>query len=299
VRYFFHLLIYLNVYVIVALSLNLVLGHCGLLTLAHAGYFAIGAYAYALLTLTMGFGFLPAAVIAIAIAFFLSLAVSLPAARFKGDNFVMLSLAVQSLVFGLAKNWFDPDSPPGTLKNLTNGSSGLSGVPKPSFLGWHIETTAGIAILATVLAMACIAIISLLVFSPWGRVLHAIRDDELAARSLGKKVWLAKVQCFGIASGMVALAGAIYSTYVGFIDPTSASVDQSILMICMVLVGGSGNLKGPILGALILLGIPELLRFVSIPSAVAPNIRMILFGLLLVGLMHFRPQGFAGVYRVE
>jgi branched-chain amino acid transport system permease protein len=130
-------------------------------------------------------------------------------------------------------------------------------------------------------------------------LLKALRDDELAARGLGKNTRIAKVQVFAIASGMVAVAGALYAAYVGYIDPSAASLDESVLFICMVIVGGVGNFRGPLVGALMLLAIPEALRFLAIPDAIAANLRLMAYGVLLVVMMHFRPQGLAGNYRIE
>ena len=298
-NYLLHLLIYLNIYAIVALSLNLVIGYCGLLTLAHAGYFAIGSYAYALATIKLGWGFLPATALGVGLAGVLSLAVSLPALRFKGDFFVMVSLAVQALLFSLLQNWSTPGAEIGTWTNLTNGPFGIVNIPKPQLLGWRFETIGSIALLSLIVALFCAFISWLLLASPWGRLLQAIRDDELAARGLGKNTRLAKVQAFAVACGMVAAAGAIYASYVSYIDPGVSTLNESVLMMCMVIVGGVGNFYGPLVGALILLAIPEALRFALIPDAIAANIRLLIYGLLLVVMMHFRPQGLAGKYRID
>ena len=298
-NYLFHLLIYLDIYIIVALSLNIVVGYCGLLTLAHSGYFAVGCYAYALASLKLGWGFLPSTILGIGIAMVLSLAVSLPAWRFKGDFFAMVSLAVQALLFSLFYNWSSPGVEPGTWANLTNGPFGLAGIPKPAIFGIRLDTLGSIALVSIALAGVCAFFSWTLLSSPWGRLLKAMRDDELAARGLGKNVHLAKVQAFAIACGMVAVAGAIYAFYVSYVDPSTASLDESILMLCMVIVGGAGNFRGPIVGALVLLAVPEMLRFAHIPDVVAANIRLMAYGLLLVMMMHFRPQGLAGEYRIE
>lgn len=298
-NYLLHLLIYLDIYIIVALSLNMIVGYSGLLTLAHAGYFAVGSYTYALVTLTLGWGFLPALALGIAVAALLSLALSLPSWRFSGDFFVMISLAVQVLLYSLFYNWSSPGVEPGTWSNLTNGPYGLAGISKPAILTIRFDSIGSVALLATVLAGGCALLSWLLLHSPWGRLLKAIRDDELAARGLGKEVRLAKVQVFAIACGMVAVGGAIYASYVTYIDPSTASLDESILMLSFVLVGGVGNFRGPIIGALVLLAIPEVLRFVEISSTAAAHIRLLAYGLLLVSLMHIRPQGIAGEYRVE
>lgn len=298
-NYALHLLIYLAIYAIVALSLNIVVGYCGLIALSHAGYFAIGAYACAIAMLKLHWNFFPAAGLGVVAAALLSLAVSLPAWRFRGDFFVLVSLAVQVVLFSLLNNWTKPGTDFGTLQNLTNGSFGIAGIPRPVLFGVSLDGMGGMAVLACGLALLCALVAWLLSISPWGRLLKCLRDDELAVRGLGKNVRAAKMQAFAIACGMAALAGALYAAYVGYIDPSSAALDQSILMLCMVIVGGAGNFRGPLVGALVLLAIPEGLRFAHVPDAAAANLRLIAYGLLLVLLMHFRPQGIAGEYRVE
>jgi branched-chain amino acid transport system permease protein len=297
--YLLHLVIYLNLYIIVALSLNLVVGYCGLITLAHAGYFAIGAYAYALGALKLGWSFFPALGLGVVTAMLLSLALSLPAWRFKRDVFVMVSLAVQAMLFGLIYNWYRPDSPLGSWFNFTNGPYGLSGVPKPAIAGSRIATVGSFAAFSFVVAGVCALLVWTLARSPWGRLLKAIRDDELAARGLGKNVRLAKVQVVAIACGIVAVGGSMYAAYVSYVEPSIAALDFSILMLSMVIVGGVGNFRGPVIGAFVLLLIPEILRFVAIPDAVAPDIRTMAYGLLLVVFMHVRPKGIWGEYRLD
>lgn len=297
-NYALHLLIYFCIYVICAMSLNLVIGFCGLLTLAHAAYFAVGAYTYAILT-AHGCDFIPALFAAIAVSGILSLAVSLPAWHFRGDNFVLMSLATQTFIFSLLYNWYSADAPLGSLKNLTNGPFGISGVAKPDIFGLKFGTIGLIAILAVVLALLCALISWRLIHSPWGRLLQCMRDDELVLRGLGKNVRMAKMQAFAISCGMVAVAGVLYVSYVSFIDPSSASLDESILMVCMLLVGGLANFRGPIVGAALLLAVPEVLRLMHMPDAVAANMRIMIYGAILVLIVHFRPQGLAGKYRNE
>jgi branched-chain amino acid transport system permease protein len=298
-NYLLHLLIYLNIYAIVAMSLNMVVGYCGLLSLAQAGYFAVGSYAYALATLKLGWGLLPSMGLGIGLAAVLSLALSVPSWRFKGDSFVMISLAAQTLLFSLFYNWSRPGAEFGTLTNLTNGPFGLVGIPKPSVIFFKVDSLPGMTILSFVVAILCALTCWRLLSSPWGRLLKAMRDDELALRSMGKNVRRAKIEVFAISCGMVAIAGALYASYVSYIDPSTASLDESILILCMVMVGGVGNFRGPLVGALVLLAIPELLRSAHIPDALAANVRLMLYGLALVLMMHFRPQGIAGEYRIE
>lgn len=298
-NYALHLLIYFNIFAILALSLNLVVGYCGLLTLAHAGYYAVGAYTYALLSQVAGLGFVPAAMGSMVVPAVLSLAVSLPAWRFKGDFFVMISLAVQALFFSLLYNWSSAGAPVGSWRNLTNGPFGIAGISRPTILEYRFDSIGSMAALSFGLLALSALVFFRLKGSPWGRLLKAMRDDELAARGLGKNTRLAKVQAFSIACAFAGLAGAIYASYVSYIDPSSASLDESILMLSMLLVGGTGNFRGPLVGAAVLLAIPEILRFAVIPDAIAANLRLLLYGLLIVVMAHVRPQGLAGEYRFD
>lgn len=298
-NYFFHLLIYLNIYVIVALGLNIIVGYCGRLTLAQSGYFAIGSYTYALASSQWGWGFLPSVALGAALAAVFSLAISLPSWRLTGDFYVMVSLAVQVAILSALTNWYTPQAKLGTLKNLTNGPAGISGIPRPAIFGIQFDTIGSLAVLATLIAGLCLLLGALLLKSPWGRVLQAMRDDELAAKGLGKNVRVLKLQAFSIACVLLAVGGAIYASYVSFTDPSIASLDQSVLMLCMVIVGGIGNFRGPLVGAFILLAIPEVMRFLDFPLALAAEIRLMAYGLLLVFMMHFRPQGLWGSYRIE
>lgn len=298
-NYLLHLLVYFNIYVIVAMSLNLVVGYCGLLTMAHAGFYAIGGYTYALLAINQGWGFVPAALAGAAVAALLSLFVSVSAWRLKGDFFVMVTLAAQALIYSMLYNWTSPGEPLGSLKNLTNGPFGITGIPRPDLFGWRVTTPAAFALFSTGVAAVCLLVLWRLKTSPWARLLLSMREDELAARGLGKNTRLAKVQAFAIAGAMAAIAGALYAAHVRYLDPSSASLDESILMLSMVLVGGLGNFRGPALGAAILILLPELLRFLHLPDAQAANLRLLIYGLLLVIMVHVRPQGLAGEYRMQ
>jgi branched-chain amino acid transport system permease protein len=259
------------------------------LQIAHAAYFGVGAYAAALLALKLGFGFLPALFGAALVSALLSLLVSLPAWRFRGDYFVMISLAVQVILYALMYNWVD----------LTNGPYGLPSIPRPDMLNNIIATQGGIFAFYGIIVILLAVMLGLLKHSPFGRSLQAMRDDELAARSLGLPVRMLKVQSFLIASAMVGVAGGMYGAYVSYIDPTSFTLDESILMLSMVIVGGTGNIRGPIVGAAVLIAIPETLRLLAFPDAIAANVRLLVYGLLLMVMMHWRPQGLAGKYRFE
>lgn len=288
-NYLYHLIIYFEIYAIVAMSLNLLIGYGGLLQVAHAAYYGIGAYAAALLWTKLGWGFFPGLAVGAFAAGVMSLLVSLPAWRFKGDYFVMISIAVQTLIYATLYNWTE----------LTNGPFGISGIARPVIAGYSFVTTSSITVLYGVLALGLGMIMALLKWSPFGRALQAMRDDELAARSIGIPVNWLKLQAFALASAMVGIAGGLYASYVSYIDPTSFSLNESILMLSMVIIGGTGNVRGPLTGAAVLILLPEALRFLQLPDAVAANVRVLAYGLLLVLMMHLRPQGLAGTYRYQ
>lgn len=288
-NYLLHLIILLELYVMLALSLNVMVGYTGLLTMAHAAFYGIGAYISTLLMVELGFGFIPSVLLAVLGVSLLSFLVSFSSLRFRGDYFILVTLAFQVIVFTILYNWVD----------VTRGPYGIPGIPKPVIAGIKIDSLVSFSAFGFVCMIAVAALLAMILRSPFGRTLQAIRDDELAAVSLGKNVVSFKIRSVAIASACAALAGALYATYVTYIDPTSFTLNESILLLSMVIVGGTGNIKGPIVGAVLLVLLPELLRFMAIPDSIAANLRLIIYGLLLIILMLFRPQGIAGKYQFE
>ena len=298
-NYVLHLTIFFCMYVILSMSLNLVVGYLGRLNLAHAAYAAIGAYTYAIATVALNWTFIPSMVLAVSIAVIMSLALSLPSWRFRGDFFILITLVVGTLIHGAIQNWFTFGQKIGSWANMTNGPFGISGISKPDIWGIRLDTISGVCALSLILAGICAFIIFVLTQSPWGRLLKCLRDDELVLRGLGKNVRLIKLQAFAFSSGMAAVGGVIYATYISYLDPTIASLDESILLLCMLCVGGSGNFRGPVVGAMVLLLLPEVLRFTPIPQNISGNVRLLAYGLLLILIVHLRPEGIAGEYRIE
>lgn len=297
-NYLLHLLVFFGIYSILALGLNVAVGYCGLLTLAQAAYFAIGAYGYAIATVGWGWSPWLGLLLAVASGGVLSCLVTLPTWRLRGDFFVIATLAVQILVQSTIHNWCVSGEPLGSLQNLTNGAFGIAGIPRsepvalldklPSFAFFVLLITIGVVFL-------CRALFN----SSWGLALKCVRDDELAARGIGQPAHVLKAQALLVASCFAALAGGLYAAYTSFISADLASVDESILLLSMVLVGGAGNLRGPIIGALVLLLIPELLRLLPISDSVASECRIMIYGLVLVLTVRFMPRGIAGAYKVS
>lgn len=284
--YFLHVLILINIYVIVGISLNLVAGYTGLLSLSHAGFYGIGAYTAALLSLNYGLSFVVTIPAAVLVAALFGVLIGWPSLRIRDDLFVITTFGFQIILFQIMNNWMD----------LTNGPLGLPGIPQPEIFGYKISSHIDFLVLSSLCALFVYLVSRRLVNSPFGNVLRAIREDELFAQSMGKNVNFYKVLIFSVAAGLSAIGGAIYAYYITFIDPTSFTITESIFMLSIVIVGGSGRLGGSIIGAILLVSIPELLRFLDIPNAIAANMRQILYGGLLVAFMMFRPKGIWGEF---
>lgn len=284
--YLVHILIIINIYIIVGLSLNLIAGYSGLLSVSHAGFYGVGAYAAALLALNFHVNFLFGIAAGIIAATILGFAIGYPSLSFRDDFFVIATLGFQMILFDVMNNWM----------GLTNGPLGLPGIPQPVILGFQITTHLSFFILTLLFALLVYYVCRRLVNSPFGNVLRGMREDEIFAASLGKNVNLYKIVIFAVGSGLVAIGGALYAYYITFIDPTSFTVAESIFMLSIVIVGGSGRLGGSIIGAIILVTLPEALRFIGLPNAIAANLRQIFYGGLLVAFMMFRPKGIWGEF---
>lgn len=287
--YILVLLITLEIYLLVSASLDLLIGYSGLLHIAHAAYFGIGAYTVAILTVTLHLSFIPALGMAGISSGILSLLVSLPSGRLRGDSFIIVSMAVQMALYAVMLNW----------QSLTGGALGITAVPNPAVGGLIFETNGSICALYGFICVVLLISLTWLKLSPYGRSLQAMRDDEVAATSVGIPIRKLRIWTFFLSSCVVGISGGMYAAYASYVDPTDFTIDQSILMLSMVIVGGTGNIRGPLIGAGVLVAIPELLRFTHLPSAEAANIRLLAYGLLLVVMMRVRPQGLAGRYRFE
>jgi branched-chain amino acid transport system permease protein len=288
-EYILHLLIMIAIYTILVVSLDLIAGYTGLLSIAHAAFYGIGAYVTALLSIHFRTQ-LPLNVMASAIvAAFLGVIFAVPLLRLRDDYFVVATLGFQMILYNIFNNWV----------GLTGGPLGLPGIPKAILLGTRIDTSPKFLIVAAGLALMVYFVVRRLVRSPYGRVLKAIREDERFAQALGKNVRWYKVQVFVVGSALAAIAGCLYAHYTTFIDPTSFTVRESILITSMVILGGAGSLRGPILGAVMLTVFPELLRFIGFQSSVAANLRQVLYGSLLVLAMLYRPHGLMGEFGFE
>jgi len=181
---------------------------------------------------------------------------------------------------------------------LTNGPYGLAGIPRPEFFGVALRTPWHYVLLAAGMNLLALPLLFRLYQSPFGLLLKSLREDEAAAESLGIDARAVFLQAFVLSAAFAALPGALYASYVTYIDPTLFTLNESIFLVAILLLGGAGNRIGPLVGAAVMVFLPEALRFVGLPDAIAHNVREVIYGLLLVLLMYFRPQGIAGEFRM-
>lgn len=285
--YLIHLATLFAIYGILAVGLNLVVGFTGMISVAHAAFFALGAYAAALLMAHFGMNFFLATAFGMIVSGLAAFAVGIVFNRLGGDYYVLGTVGFNIITVSALMN----------LDWLTGGPLGISGVPRPSIFG--IPAADGEFLFLSLAALLLTYGVSeWAAGSSFGRVLKAIRGDEEALQVFGYRALWYKVAVFVLAAMAAALAGGLYASYISFIDPSSFDVMASVFILAAVILGGAANLKGSLLGALALIAIPEALRFLGLPDASAAQARQLLYGVLLVVLMRWRPQGFWGEYKI-
>jgi branched-chain amino acid transport system permease protein len=280
VKYHLHLGILALVWVIAAQGQNLIQGYTGYVSIVQAGFMGIGAYGSTLMSINLGLPVWLTIALAPVLTAMFALATGYPSLRVKGHYFAIVTLAFNMVIFIVLTNFVE----------LTKGEAGISKIPKPESLGGLLDfddravyyyLVLAIAVLATLLAAAVAQ-------SRVGRILVAIRQNEDLVGAIGIAAWTYKLFAFVIAAMYAGLAGALYAHYQGFINPEIFSVAQSLDAILAVIVGGSGTIAGPAIGAFFVVLLPEVLRF-------ADSFRLILYGLILVLATIFMPRGFVGV----
>ena len=284
-EYILHIAVIALIYSILASSLNLVAGTTGLLSLCHAALFGIGAYATAILT-AAHCPWPLAALYAVCMSALLALFIGALSLRLRGDAFAVTTFACQLIVADVLRNW----------QAMTNGPAGIKGIASPSIFGWIVSSRGAFLVLVVITTFLVVMAIRIIVSSPFGRACRAVREDEVLTLAAGKAVYGLRLVGFGISASFAGLAGVLYAHYMTFIDPTSFTVMESIFVVSLVILGGAGSIWGPILGACLLVSLPEALRFIGLPAVAAGSLRQLLYGVALVACMLWRPQGLIGEY---
>ena len=280
--YVVHLLTLSCINLMLAVSLDLLVGFAGLLSLAHAVFFGVGAYTTAILV-REGVGGFNAMMLGAVFAALASSFIALPSTRVRGIYLLILTIAVQSVFTVMLLN----------LSGITGGPAGISKIAPFILFGYPlrgIEFTIFMAICSTLVLLFSYRLGQ----SPFGHLLQAIRDDETGCAILGKNVSLAKISAFALSGALAAIAGSFYAHYTSYVDPRGFDILVSISVLLMVMLGGAGTIFGPAIGAFIVTIIPELLRFIPAPLGAAGASRQLSYGLLLILIIFFRPQGLLG-----
>ena len=280
-----------ELYAILALSLNLLVGTTGLVSLCHAAFYAVGAYSSALLAMRLGWPFIPATLGAVAVTMLLGALVAVPSLRLRDDYFIVATLAFQNIVYRVLYN----------ADGLTRGALGLSDLPAARLFGITIprESLAFVG-LATVCFGIVLWILWRLQHSPFGRALRAVREDEAALAALGRNIAALKIKACLVAAGCAAVAGALWAVRSDVLHPDDFTIEQSVLMLTAMIVGGAGNIRGPLAGAGCLVLLEEGLRLAGGRwTSLAGEVNALVLAILLIVLLRLRPQGLLGEYRFE
>lgn len=275
--YFLDVAILACIYIMLALGLNVIVGFAGLLNLGFVAFYAIGAYTYALLNTRFGFDFWSALPFSVGITSLFGFLLAIPALRLKGDYLAIVTLGFGEIVRLILNNW----------DSVTRGPNGISGISPPVILSMPIGKLSSYYYLVLFFVVVTVFITRRVYASRIGRAWVAIREDEIASSVMGINTTAYKLYAFAFGAFWAGLAGAIFAGKMQFVSPESFTFMESVLILCMVILGGLGSIAGVVLGAFILILLPEILREIQL-------YRMLALGIGLVLLMIFRPQGLLG-----
>ena len=276
-NYYIQILIFIGIYIILALSLNLLNGYVGLLSIGHAAFYGIGAYASAKLVMEVGLPFPLAMLGSGMIAGAFGYLIAKPTLRLSGIYMTLATLGFNMIFFLVTLNWM----------SFTNGPLGIMDIPPPSIFGYVIESRIQYYYLIYFLVLLTIGSMQRLMTCRFGRALKGIRENELAAEAMGVHTTRYKIQAFVLAAFYAGIAGSYYAHFIKYISPESFYIYESFILLAMLAFGGQGNLIGPVVGAAILIIIPEVFRFLQ-------EYRMLVYGSVLVIMMLVRRQGLLG-----
>lgn len=275
--FWLHIFIMIGIFSILSMGLNVIIGYAGQFALGHAAFYGIGAYTAALLMLKWEISFWLVLPISAIVTAFFGFILATPVMRLKGDYLGIVTLGFGEIVRLIFVNWVD----------LTRGPMGLPGIPAPQIFGYSFSGKIEFYYLILALVGITYVIIYRIIHSGIGLNMLTVREDENLASSIGIRPAKYKIMAFTIGAFFAGIAGSFWATYISYVSPDAFRYLDSVNILAMVILGGSGNLVGSILGASILVVAPEILRFVS-------EYRMLLLGVAIVFMMIFKPQGFWG-----
>jgi branched-chain amino acid transport system permease protein len=266
------------VYVIGAIGLNLTLGYAGQISLAHAAFLAFGAYAVAILQ-PHGLPFELCLVIGAAISFAFGLLIGFPALRVKHHYLAMVTIGFTIIVFLCLRNF----------QAVTGGAFGIPGIERPDWGIVSFESDRAYYVYTLLWAVPALASAYWIKNSRWGRAFKSIRENEMRAEALGVSLRNYKLMAFAIGAAYAGVAGALFAPLLGYIDPSAFYIERSIQFLLIVVIGGLGRFEGPIIGAIVVVVLPEILR-------ASQGLYLIIFALSIMLMMMFMPKGLIGLW---
>jgi branched-chain amino acid transport system permease protein len=269
------------IYAILAMSLDIILGYTGLASLGHAAYLGLGAYSVGIMTTRYGAGFWVTLAVGVLLAAAVAAIFGLVALRATGVYFLMITLALGMVVWGLAHRWV----------SMTSGDNGISAIPRPDLgLPWSLTLSIPFYYFALAGFLIAFWILLMIVRSPFGQTLVGIRESESRMRTLGYHVWLHKYIGFIIAGGVGGFAGVLWAYYNGFVSPADVQLATSVEALLMVALGGRGSLLGPALGAGVIVFLKNLV-------SVYTHRWLLILGAVYIGTIVYAPEGIVGAVR--
>jgi ABC-type branched-subunit amino acid transport system permease subunit/ABC-type branched-subunit amino acid transport system ATPase component len=281
--YLNNLLALLAIFSILGMSFNLIMGYAGQFSIAHGAFFGQGAYTTGVLMRDYEWSFLPAMVASFLFAGLVSVILGVAARRVTDVYLVILTLAWQVAAVELYSNL-----------DITGGSGGLIGIPRADIFGYELAGPTQVIILAWAVCIVVALAVRYIVRSPFGRTLRGLREDEIAARSLGKPTANLKIKAFVISSALAGVAGSLFAVQIRFISPAEFGLDRSIEVLSLAIIGGLATLIGPFVGAAVIVLIPELLGYLDLPNTLVGAVNAFLFSGMVLVFLRFRPQGLVG-----
>lgn len=261
-------------YIVLALSLNFVLGFAGQLSMGHSAFYGIGAYITALLMVNFNVSFWIALPLSALGAGLFGVLLGMPTLRLKGDYLAIVTVGFGEIIRLVLVNWI----------KVTRGPAGIPGIPSPTLFGFKLNGNIHFYYLLLLLVILTVVISQRLLNSRLGRGMVAVMDDEIAAEAMGVNSTKLKVLSFVLGAVIAGMAGSVFATFIHYVNPDNFTYMESVTILCMVVLGGVGSIPGVIVGAVILTAMPELLRDIS-------TYRYAIYGLMLILMMIIRPQG--------
>jgi branched-chain amino acid transport system permease protein len=280
--YVLSFLLVLQIQMLLAMSLNMVLGYSGMISMSHAAFMGLGAYAAALLAINLEVNILWGFLLAIVLSGIVAAIYGWVTMRLEGDTYILVSFSFQMVALELMMRW----------SSLTKGVLGLRGIPRPEVFGVALTGLPGYFALVTAISLPVAAFMIYLGRSQFGLAIRGIREGARAMESLGRDTLRMKVVNFAVAGAVAGLAGGMYASFLRFTHPGDYNLGVSILLLTYVLVGGIGNAWGAIAGTAVLVLMPQVLGFIpSIPNSLEGPLQAMLYGVVLMLVIWFKPAG--------